>query len=284
MPFPVTNVSAIQWMDIQKIVSIAKQAGREVSRRYGKAFPATSGGGPARRLRELLSDILGDTPRDDAGRLEKAAGISLKTILEGLNKMSPSIPVISPDSSNMPFADRANQPYVWLVDPLGIAADAPVEKTSFSVSIALIEGGRPVWGVVYNPLENSIYYAKGASGSYRINADNEPQKLNPEVLADENRHTVFVSGGSTLPEELGNRIDREIGDCRLVPVGRAIGLCLLAEGRASMHVDPGPAMEWETAAGHAIARASGKRVYDYRRGEDLRYNKVDLRNDGFIAE
>jgi 3'(2'), 5'-bisphosphate nucleotidase len=216
--------------------------------------------------------------------LEKAGSVSLKIILDGLKKLNPSIPVISTGNADMPFAQRAKQAYIWLVDPIGMAADAAGENGGFSVSIALIEGGQPAWGIVYNPLEDTVYYAKGANGSYRINGDGDPIKLDPAERAGDNRHTVLISGSSNPPGEVRARIETEIGDYSLVPAGRAMGLCLLAEGRASMHVSLGPTMEWETAAAHAIARASGKRVLDYRSEEDLLYNKENLRNDSFVAE
>jgi len=38
IPFPVTNVSAIQWMNIQNIVQLAKQAGQKINNLYEKDF------------------------------------------------------------------------------------------------------------------------------------------------------------------------------------------------------------------------------------------------------
>lgn len=45
-----------------------------------------------------------------------------------------------------------------------------------------------------------------------------------------------------------------------------------------------PTMEWDTAAGHAIARAAGMEVYQAGKDEPLRYNKEDLLNPWFIVE
>lgn len=45
-----------------------------------------------------------------------------------------------------------------------------------------------------------------------------------------------------------------------------------------------PTMEWDTAAGHAIARAAGMEVYQAGKEEPLRYNKEDLLNPWFIVE
>ena len=43
-------------------------------------------------------------------------------------------------------------------------------------------------------------------------------------------------------------------------------------------------MEWDTAAGHAIARAAGMEIYQVGKEEPLQYNKEDLLNPWFIVE
>jgi 3'(2'), 5'-bisphosphate nucleotidase len=42
-------------------------------------------------------------------------------------------------------------------------------------------------------------------------------------------------------------------------------------------------MEWDTAAGHAIAEAAGAMVKCLPSEKKLTYNKADLRNSGFIV-
>ena len=43
-------------------------------------------------------------------------------------------------------------------------------------------------------------------------------------------------------------------------------------------------MEWDTAAGHAIAKASGAEIYQAGQKEPLKYNKPDLLNPWFIVK
>jgi len=57
----------------------------------------------------------------------------------------------------------------------------------------------------------------------------------------------------------------------------------MAEGKADIYPRFGPTMEWDTAAGHAIARASGCSVKIHDREDDLYYNKEELLNPWFIA-
>lgn len=291
IPFPLTNVSAIQWMNIENIVSTAKQAGQEIIRIYGKD--------PRNRHNDSKSVLLSrihagagtvfaklgmSGHRDNNRRLQKATRISDKIILRGLKKMNPSIPVVSPGNADIPFSERMNWGHAWLVDPLDGAAEFVNHNGTFTINIALIEGGRPVWGVVYNPLSDTVYYAKGASGCYKINGNQSPEKLVPAQMASGKDNIVAVSGGNDLPEDVKEYIQRKHEDYKLIFTGCATALCLVAEGKAVMHIGLGPTMEWETAAAHAVVRSSGKRVYDYNTGGDLEYNKENLVNDSFVAE
>jgi 3'(2'), 5'-bisphosphate nucleotidase len=61
-------------------------------------------------------------------------------------------------------------------------------------------------------------------------------------------------------------------------------ICLVAEGRADIYPRLAPTMEWDTAAGHAVAQYAGTRIYEYESGETLRYNKENLLNPWFIIE
>jgi 3'(2'), 5'-bisphosphate nucleotidase len=59
---------------------------------------------------------------------------------------------------------------------------------------------------------------------------------------------------------------------------------LVARGEADVYPRLGPTMEWDTAAGDAVLRAAGGRVFDAR-GGPFTYGKTNagLRNSGFVA-
>jgi len=58
---------------------------------------------------------------------------------------------------------------------------------------------------------------------------------------------------------------------------------MIAEGTASMYPKLGPTMEWDTAAGHAIVKASGKNIFHTDQKTEIRYNKENLMNPHFIV-
>jgi 3'(2'), 5'-bisphosphate nucleotidase len=59
---------------------------------------------------------------------------------------------------------------------------------------------------------------------------------------------------------------------------------MVVEGKADIYPRFGPTMEWDTAGGHAIVKASGKNIYNAYSKEELTYNKEELLNSFFIVE
>ena len=57
----------------------------------------------------------------------------------------------------------------------------------------------------------------------------------------------------------------------------------VAEGAADSYPRFAPTMEWDIAAGHAIARYAGARVVRADNGEELVYNKEELLNPWFVV-
>jgi len=291
VPFPVANVSVIQWMDIQKIVSIAKQAGHEINNLYEKDSRNRQTGskqGVAHWFQNGMSGMLAKLYK--AGHqahnrhLQKACRISLKIIIKGLKKMNPVIPVISRENANIPFAERKNWSHVWLINPLD-GEDAFLNHNGdFTVNIALIEGGKPVWGVVYSPRDDTVYYAKGANGSFIIHGDNSPEELVMAELAHDRESTVVISSSTDISEDDKDFIKTKVKDYTFISTERVSAFRMLFEGKAAMHINMGRTMEWETAAAHAIARAAGKQAHAYKDSEVLAYNKESLSNEGFVVE
>lgn len=291
VPFPLANVSAIQWMDIQKIVSIAKQAGQEINNIYEKDSRVRHNASKHKLahwvqggISNMLAKFRKSGHQDYNRRLQKATRISLKIILDGLKKMNPAIPVISPENANIPFAERRNWSHVWLVKPLD-GEDAFVNHNgNFTVNIALVEGGKPVWGVVYNPRDDTVYYAKGVNGSFKINGSNSPEELVPATMSPDKDNIVVISGDTEISEDDSNFIKTRVKDYKLISTGNITALRMLLEGKAAMYINMESTMEWETAAAHAIARSSGKHIHLYNSSEELVYNKESLINDRFMIE
>jgi 3'-phosphoadenosine 5'-phosphosulfate (PAPS) 3'-phosphatase len=66
------------------------------------------------------------------------------------------------------------------------------------------------------------------------------------------------------------------------PAGSSLKFCVLAEGQADVYPRFGTTMEWDTAAGDAVLRASGGIVLTAE-GAPFLYGKADYRNGAFVA-
>ena len=68
-----------------------------------------------------------------------------------------------------------------------------------------------------------------------------------------------------------------------ISAGSSLKLCLVAEGKADIYPRTGPTMEWDTAAGQAIAENAGCKVLQYGTSDRLIYNKENLLNPWFVV-
>jgi len=89
--------------------------------------------------------------KDDRSPLTAADLASHRVIVEGLHALAPALPVLSEESADIAWAERASWTRYWLVDPLDGTREFIKRNGEFTVNIALIDGGEPVLGVVTAP-------------------------------------------------------------------------------------------------------------------------------------
>jgi 3'(2'), 5'-bisphosphate nucleotidase len=76
---------------------------------------------------------------------------------------------------------------------------------------------------------------------------------------------------------------KEYAEVEVLAIGSSLKLCMVAEGKADAYPRYAPTMEWDTGAGHAIAKYAGFSVKQYNSYEDVIYNKEDLLNPWFLV-
>ncbi len=210
-------------------------------------------------------------------RADKAAHARIMTFLGPTG-----IPVLSEEGAHLPYEVRRSWRRLWIVDPLDGTKEFIKRNGEFTVNIALVEDGAPVLGVIFVPVKKQLYYGIVGEG-----AEKEEGGMAFALPLDSTaRAYTVVASRSHLSPETADFIDnlrREHPDLELVSSGSSLKICLVAEGKADIYPRHAPTMEWDTAAGDAIARAAGRIVVDALTGEPLRYNKEDLHNPWFIV-
>ena len=164
----------------------------------------------------------------------------------------------------------------------------------FTVNIALIKEGFPVLGVVYAPVKQWLYLGASGEGAWKLELKEHQLPENwkevgerlPAKVSKVRKYTV-VGSRSHASEETNDFISKlqEVhGDIAFVSMGSSLKLCLVAEGVADIYPRMAPTMEWDTAAGDAIARSAGYRVLQYENDAPLQYNKENLLNPWFVVK
>ena len=141
-----------------------------------------------------------------------------------------------------------------------------------------------------------LYFAEEHIGAYKLSGITSRGDVSlEELMASATRlpaeaardKFVIVASRSHLTPETESYIEemkRQHAEVELISSGSSIKICLVAEGKADVYPRFAPTMEWDTAAGHAVARAAGMEVYQAGKEEPLCYNKEDLLNPWFVVE
>ncbi len=213
-----------------------------------------------------------------------------RIILKGLETVAPDIPVVAEEAASAGHIPRTGDLF-FLVDPLDGTKEFIKKSHEFTVNIALINKGVPVFGIVYVPASGELYMTLSTSEAVKtiMPVEAPGQSLDTMSLQRLAASAVpaqglrVVSSKSHMNKETENYLKQfDISDIK--NAGSSLKFCLLAEGLADLYPRFGPTMEWDTAAGHAILLAAGGSIVT-ERGDPLSYGKAaqNYLNPFFIA-
>jgi len=149
------------------------------------------------------------------------------------------------------------------------------------VNIALIEQGRPLLGVVYAPVLDTMYAAAQGVGAFKQTGEGVRTAI--RVAEHEQGKVWKVVGsrshaGDSLPSVL-----QRLGEHELISMGSSLKFCLVAEGRADVYPRLGPTSLWDTAAAQCVVEQAGGKVVQLS-GEPLGYgNLAVILNPFFVV-
>jgi 3'(2'), 5'-bisphosphate nucleotidase len=217
--------------------------------------------------------------KEDDSPLTLADLESQRVIIEGLNAITPGIPILSEESAQAPWSERRSWSELWVVDPLDGTREFVKRNGEFTVNIALVREHEPVLGVVAAPAQGLLYW--GAAGLGAFSQAQGGAHVPIQVSAPQNPLRVVGSRSHASAETAGYLA--RLGPHEMKGIGSSLKFCLVAEGNADLYPRFGPTSEWDTAAGQAVLEAAGGHV-TRPDGHRLRYNCRDsLINGDFLA-
>ena len=229
------------------------------------------------------SNDMGISYKDDKSPLTLADKASNKIICSKLKELTPDIPILSEEGKNISYEERKKWTTFWLIDPIDGTKEFINKNGEFSVNIALINHYQPILGIVYAPVLNTIWYGSASHGSFKIENNTQPKKINVSKYND-NETIKVVSSRSHSNNSKLEKFLTDYPKHELVFMGSSIKICLVADGTAHMYPRLGPTMEWDTAAAHAVVKFSGGKITDFKDDNELSYNKENLLNPSFLVK
>lgn len=242
---------------LPQVVAIADRAGEAILRHYEAGTTATTKG--------------------DGSPVTVADQDAEALILAALKELTPSIPVVAEEAAAAGDMPEVGDGLFWLVDPLDGTREFIARNGEFTVNIALIDGRRPILGVVLAPAIRTAWW--GAMGHGATMRD------------DDGTRTIRARAVPAAPVAVASRSHRDartdawlaenkVAD--IVSAGSSLKFCRVAEAKADLYPRFGRTMEWDTAAGQGVLEAAGGQVLRLD-GTPLRYAKNGFENPEFIA-
>ncbi len=213
-------------------------------------------------MRHFAADVAVET-KADTTPVTAADREAEEVLLKGLHEVAPGVPVVAEEAVAAGRIPEIGDSF-FLVDPLDGTRAFIKKSPEFTINIGLVEGGRPVFGIIYVPARGELY-ATLASDEV-VETHIAPDAANASLEAceltrlhtrapDPNALVAFASRSHAAQstEEFLARLP--IAETR--KASSSLKFCLIAKGEADLYARLGQTSEWDTAAGHAILAAAG---------------------------
>ncbi|MEW4467305.1 3'(2'),5'-bisphosphate nucleotidase CysQ [Parasphingorhabdus sp. JC815] len=202
---------------------------------------------------KIASNVWEKTP----GHIVSSVDIAVDDFLKDrLNILLPDAGWLSEETAD--DSQRQSKDFVWVVDPIDGTKDFVKGKTGWAVSIALVQNGVPVFGILEAPAMKETWVAKSGSHS----------EVNGRAIKASTRKRY---DGSRIPLDTADLPS----DIDLIPVTKpnsiALRMAMVADNRADLVASIRWGHEWDIAAAHVIASEAGALVSDAL-GHELHYN------------
>jgi fructose-1,6-bisphosphatase/inositol monophosphatase family enzyme len=198
-------------------------------------------------------------------------------------------PLISEEGDRSLDSARA-EPFAWIVDPLDGTTNFRMGIPFFCSAVGVLRNGKAYLGVVFDPLENRLYFAQQHRGAFVWNVgQGDLRKLERRRSTGPSGLKSCVAGThvSTRPEQrarlfkdniLAKATDK-VGSIRVLGSGQ-LALAHVAAGKLDLFFQLGVAA-WDIAPGAVIVRnaildGGDGRVLDWGTGQNWELGERDV--------
>ncbi|MFN3657191.1 MAG: 3'(2'),5'-bisphosphate nucleotidase CysQ [Pseudolabrys sp.] len=235
-------------------------------------------------IRAVAADGVVQRLKADRSPVTAADEASEASILEGLARLLPGVPVVAEELSGRAAAPALGGSFL-MVDPLDGTKEFIAGSDEFTVNVAVLSLGVPLAGVIAAPRRGLVWRGVVGYGAERLRLlDDGADRAEPiRTRRWPAQGAIAVMSRSHLDPATEGFLDR-LAPIARQPTGSAVKFCQLAEGAADVYPRLSTVCEWDVAAGQALLAAAGG-VVVMPDGGPLAYGRADanFRVPGFIA-
>ena len=240
-------------VDIQKIIPVIKNAGKKITYNF--------------RFKRVIS-VKGKS--NYVTDLDKTIE---QYVIEEVSKIYPKYPFISEESINT----VSKWPTYWVLDPIDGTTNLIHGYPSVCISLALINNGEALLGIVYCPLTNELYFAEHENGAYMQKGLRCKKISVSECASIKNSMIGFgCPYNKKRVPQLFTILNSLLSQCddikRSGPA--SLDICYVACGILDAYVELDLEI-WDFLAGSLILKEAGGSVTDTK-GNNVIVNKCDI--------
>lgn len=159
---------------------------------------------------------------------------------------------------------------LWIVDPIDGTTNFIFQKKNFGISVAFYHKRKPVFGIVYDVMEDKLFLGISGKGAYlngvRMKSTNQEIGLKQSLMyGDLYSLTMFPKGLMHLREQLVSH--RYLG-------AASLEICAVAENQAEAYISRNLKV-WDIAAGVIILKEAGGTFFFGGHDNDIYFNDED---------
>jgi len=170
---------------------------------------------------------------------------------------------VSADTSTDKTADNTNSGAIFIIDPIDGTTNFIYGYRKSAISIALAFGGSVIFGCVYDPYLDELFYARRGVGAFLLAGDGTPHQIH---VSERPLYDSLVSFGTSPYEKhlseptfrLAEALFHRSRDVRRSG-SAALDICYVASGRCGLFFEMSLST-WDFAAAALILTEAGGKI------------------------
>lgn len=231
--------------------------------------------------------LLNITHKGAEGIASDADEASEKIILDTIKSKFPKHEILSEEDFSKKikktFAGINKKEFLWVVDPLDGTNNFVNGIPIYAISIGLMYKGKPLAGMVYNPLSGECFFAGKDLGAFLIDFRINPLKKYSLKNKKNDKQMDECIFSPAPVYELSHKFERQLSTFRKNIVGAravrrlgsaALELCYVANGNFDGYWEKN-LKPWDVAAAILICKEAGVKVTDFE-GKPYSFSKDSI--------